>query len=370
MESLEQGNMGHSERASHFGSDAFSLEYLRNTPDVSIRTDLESLLGEYDFAVPLYKWELLCASDEFGMSHLVSPYDHELMTVKCQRAIQKRKNAWKNTSREEAEYECACSLETQLNTASAGDMVFWTSPPGSYEDGYGNYGFFFVGQISTKEDELAHKRISITTIHIDKQSVAQCSEALSVLTGKPIYFNTAEDCIRNPKIIPSVNGEIIQYILSKIFHFALDEKRQKLFSDVMHTIKPEIDSFIHLIQRGASKKEIQRGLWALRNYAISLRSSVNVFDMVIPFETLVSHFGSQPPPVITGSCGSTGSRSVLKSSNTFNSLSPMTNLFFSEPSENFICPQCHKESTPPVGDQCPKCGITKDEAKQKGLIIC
>lgn len=355
------------------GSEAFSLEYHRNTPDVSIRTDLESLLGEYDFAVPLYKWELLYTSDEFGISHLVSPYDHEPMTVKCQRAIQKRKNVWKNTSREEAEYECARSLETQLNTASTGDMVFWTSPPGPCEDGYGDYGFFFVGQISTKENESAHKRISITTIRIDNQSVTQCNEALSVLTGKSIYFNTAEDCIKNPKIISSVNEDRVQYVMSEIFHFVPDEKCQKLFSDVIQIIKPQIDSFIHLIQYGASRKEIQRGLWALRNYTISLRTMAErSFDdiMVIPFETLVCRFGTQPPPVIAGSCGSTGSKNIFKSSSIFNSLSSFIDLFSSGSSENFICPHCHEESTPPVGDQCPKCSFTKEEAKQQGIITC
>src|SRR3989344_1119316 len=266
--------MGHVECERSIRSDAFSFEYREDASDISIRTDLESLFGEYDFAVPLSRWELLFVSDEYGVSHLVSPYDREPMTIKCQRAIQKRKDSLKSTNREDAEYKCVCSLETQLTTASAGDMVFWTSPPGPKEDGYGKYGFFFVGQICAEKDTPHQKRISITAIHIDNQSVAQCNDSISLLTGESVYFSTAEDCIRNPKLISSIDEDKIKYVLSEIFHFVLDEERQKLFTDVMHMVKPYIDSFIQLNKQDISKRKIQKGFWALRNYVISLRDDL------------------------------------------------------------------------------------------------
>ncbi|MBI3620404.1 hypothetical protein HY214_04675 [Candidatus Roizmanbacteria bacterium] len=39
-------------------------------------------------------------------------------------------------------------------------------------------------------------------------------------------------------------------------------------------------------------------------------------------------------------------------------------------SEEFVCPNCRKASPPPVGDNCPKCGISKDAAKEKGMKTC
>lgn len=373
--------MGHTEQSTHFGSDAFSLEYRRETPKASITEDIKSYLAEYYLAVPCFQYELSYTPDAFGRFRLVAPSDGEAMTAKCQRAIQKRKGLWKNTSREEAEYQCACSLETQLKTASDGDMIFWTSPPGKPEDGYGTYGFFFEGNISLSAN-TSSKRISITAFRIENQSVAQCRKAATELVGEPVHFNTAEECISNPKIMRPVDEDTMEHVLTDIFHFTPSPKRQQLFTDVIQIVNPQIDRMIDLIKQSESKEEIQKGFWALENYTISLcdraernfdgmvpkrASDVNRLPAVVPFEMLVAYFGQKPPPATAGSCGSTGGG---KSSTIFNKISFVTNLFSPESSENFVCPNCHKESTPPVGDSCPKCGITKQEADARGWITC
>lgn len=373
--------MSHIEGSTRFGSEAFALEYHQFTPKTVLFEDIKSYIGEYRLIVPQYQYELHYTQDQFERYHLVSPHDDEPMIIKCQRAIEKRKNAWKNTSREEAEYQCVCRLETQLATTLPGDMIVWTSPPGPPEDGYGSYGFFYAGQVLMSPNFLSNKRLLITAFRIENQSVVQCRQAIAQLTGEIVNFQTAEDCISQPKIVRAIDKEIVQSVLTNIFHFRPDKKREQLLSDISRIIKPQVYNFSDLLQKGGSREDIQKGFWALDNYVISLyQTALRHFDgvvpfrsadtavAVIPFEMMVAHFGQTAPPIVTGSCGSTGER---KSSNIFNnSLFSVTSLFSPELSANFICPNCRKESTSPVGDSCPKCGITKDEAEKKGLTIC
>lgn len=373
--------MGHIEHSSHFGSDAFPLEHLQNIPKESLHKNIESYFGEYRFAIPRYSYEFDYASDQLGIYHLIDPHDNEAMSVKAFRAVEKRRALWKNDSREVAEYEGLQSLDEQLCTAPENSTIVWTSPPGALEYGYGDYGFFFIGKVNACENNT--KKIDMTAYRIDNQTIDQCSQAISQLTRSKIYFQTPEECIANPKIIPYQDPCIMSSILQDTFNFTCDFESERLFTNTMKILEPSILSFIDLIQSGASKKMIQQGFYAIENYAIELRriikkqfldtertsSRFDIFQAIAPFHTLVHHFGSQPPPAISGSCGS----AIVKSGHIFNnSLSSIILLLQSEQSEDFICPnpQCKEKSTTPVGDSCPKCGITKDEAKKKGFTTC
>lgn len=372
--------MGHIEHSSHFGSDAFPLEHLQNIPKESFHKNIEAYLGEYRFAISRYSYELDYASDQLGTYHLIDPHDNEAMSVKAFRAVEKRRALWKNESREVAEYEGLQSLDEQLYTARDGSVVVWTSPPGAPKDGYGDYGFFFIGKVSACENNT--KKIDMTAYRIDNQTIDQCSQAISQLTRSKIYFQTPEECIANPKIIPYQDLCIMSSILQDTFNFTCDFENERLFTNTMKILEPSILSFIDMVYKGASKEQIQYGFYALENYAIALRQTIkeqfydithinrrlDVSQEIVPFHTLVHYFGFSPPPLVAGSCGSTG----VKSSNIFNnSLSSLFSLFpSSEYSEHFTCPSCHKESTPPVGDNCPKCGITKDQAEKKGMTTC
>jgi hypothetical protein len=83
--------------------------------------------------------------------------------------------------------------------------------------------------------------------------------------------------------------------------------------------------------------------------------------------------------VLSGSCGgSTISRSSIES--ILGTSSPFLNVYStdkrivlggkSENGSKFHCPNCHQDSEGPVGDVCPKCKITKEEAVKKGLTTC
>lgn len=374
--------MGHIEHSSHFGSDAFPLEHLQNIPKESLYKNIESYLGEYRFSIPRYEYELHFNSDTSGISHIVDPHDGEAMAVKAQRAIKKREDMWKNTSREVAEYQGLISLEEQLRTAPENSTIIWTSPPGSSHDGYGDYGFFFAGTVNTNKNNDDVKKITMTAFRINNQTVEQCGKAISQLTGDTVCFQNAEECIAHPTIVSQEKSCDIPSVLQEVFHFTCDFESERLFKNTMKILEPSIRSFINMVYKGASKEQIQYGFYALENYAIALRQTIkeqfydityinrrlDVSQEIVPFHTLVDYFGFSPPPLVAGSCGSTG----VKSSNIFNnSLSSLSSLFSSsEYSENFTCPSCHEESTPPVGDNCPKCGITKDQAEKKGMTTC
>lgn len=383
MRPRARNSMGHIEYSSHFGSDAFPLEHLQNIPRKSFEDNVKSYFGEYLFSISRYEYELHFNSDTSGISHIVDPHDGKAMTVKAQRAIKKREDMWKNTSREVAEYQGLISLEEQLCTAPENSTIIWTSPPGAPEDGYGDYGFFFVGTVNASKNNDDVKKIIMTAFRINNQTVEQCSRAISQLTCDTVYFQNAEECIAHPTIVSQEKSYRIPSVLQEVFHFTCDIESEQLFEKTMKILHPTIQSFIDLIQSGASKEMIQRGFYAIENYAIGLRriikkqsldtertsSRIDIFQAIVPFHTLVHHFGSQPPPAISGSCGSTS----VKSGNIFNnSLSSIISLLHSEQSEDFICPnpQCKEKSTPPVGDSCPKCGITKNEAKKKGFTTC
>lgn len=375
--------MGYLEQGNHFGSDAFPLEHLQNISEESLYRNIESYLGEYRFSIPRYEYELYLMSDKSGAHHIVDPYDGECMTIKARRAIKKQEDMWKNASREIAEYNGLVSLEEQICTAPEGSMVVWTSPPGAPEDGYGGYGFFFLGKVHASEKSKDEKKIVMTAYRIDNLTIDQCSRAISQLTSHEVCFQTAEECIAHPKIIQSENARGINSLLGDVFNFTCDFESEQLFKKTMKILQPSIYSFIGMVHNRVSKNQVQQAFYALENYAISLRRIIKeqfytmdiihrrdaVFQEVVPFHLLVNHFGFSPPPAVAGSCGST----AVKSANLFNnSLSSLISLFSSEQSEDFECPnpKCKKKSTPPVGDSCPQCGITKDEAKSQGLTTC
>lgn len=80
--------------------------------------------------------------------------------------------------------------------------------------------------------------------------------------------------------------------------------------------------------------------------------------------TVASHCGT------SGGIGDNGVDSLLTSLTTRTFEAEKLYSSTDETSEPFKCPKCKKETHGRVGNSCPSCGITKEEAKKKGLVVC
>jgi hypothetical protein len=141
-----------------------------------------------------------------------------------------------------------------------------------------------------------------------------------------------------------------------------DQKR--IFDTAMIRLRPRIDDFINFIRWG-TKEEKKRAFHALENYSLQIKKelesgSVSVFEAEAKFDQFVSTYGFEPPKV-AGSC-------PIKSNNPFAQGFESLNKFLE--SEGFECPKCHQKADGPVGNQCPHCGITKEQWAKESKEVC
>lgn len=348
------------------GSDAFRIEYKPNISENVLFDDVVSYLGEYRFNLQKYSYNLT-----FEDGKLRDPHRAESMESLAQRAIERKFWEGKPSKREKAEKEGFVNLDTQLNLAKDGDSVVWASPPGPKEEGYGDYGFIFIGKISTQNRE--EKKISMTAIRVENPSISQFNKALHLITGEKTENKTAEEFLRAPKVLnENLEEGYIDAILGISFEFKPKKEEKEKFMKIIQKIKPLLKDFVNLVRFGAGDEKI-RAFNAIENYALKLKKDYeNSTQGIIHvrrendlrIRDIVGDFGHKPP-VVGGSCGSTNSKDRLTSSNLFTSLSSLNSL---TDQEWFHCPKCDYQADGPVGNQCPGCGLTKEAyAKETGI---
>lgn len=239
----------------------FRLEYKENVPDQALIDDLVSFLGEYYFKVPKFKYQL-----EFSNGNIKDPRKKESMSDIAEKAIHERIAKNKTYSRELAEKQGIESLENQLKSAKHGDSIVWTSPPGPKEEGYGDYGFIFLGELSGKD-------LQMTAIHIDSPTIEQFNNAMYLFTGEKTNYKTAEEFIANPRVIKERLDEgYADALLKKAFSFKPNEEEQKKFSSIMRQMASLNLEFIDLAKSPFKpKSEKIKGLYSIINYALQLK---------------------------------------------------------------------------------------------------
>lgn len=344
---------------------AFRHEFYEEAKKHQIRDDLVSYLGEYRFAVSEYNYRLGIAN---GI--LVDSNTGEQMSLKAKKAIGIKKRNGLNTSREEAEFEGFINLEKGLSERPFGTVV-WFSPPGPSEEGYGDYGFAFVGRRNGNELEM-------TAIRLEKPAISDFNKAANVLWGEKGY-KKAEDLLRQPMVIDISLGKIKEFIHGNFE--VQDEKSKTVFAKALEKLGGIIEEASLIIKNGTLEQK-QKAFHTVENLAIELKERLesilkeNVVFMLDHGMSKLSTFMdidryTNKPKLVTGSCGSTSSKNVLNSSNVFNKLSSLSNLLsLTEDNEWFTCPKCSYKATGPVGDECPKCHLTKDEYAESGAEVC
>ena len=359
---------------------AFRQEYSPNINPNALEKDVQSYLGEYRFQVQKYDYELLLGTP-LGGQHLLDIDDGIPLAAKAARAIERRVREGKNPDRERAELQGLINLENQLQYSNIGDEIIWISPPGPESDGYGDYGFIYLGKVGGVDGLGLKKHLLMSAIRVESPTLQQFNSALTALTGRSVALTKAEEFLASPIVVPGV-WEDSEYVLSYIFNLKPQSEKDALFKRIVPLLSPYIQEFVDYVKQGRPKDFLFQAFQTIELLALDLieeysnTNSLQVYfiDRSTPLTFAMTHYQGQAPPQVAGSCGNTsGSASGLTSPNIFNKSSSLGELLSTNDDskkEPFVCPKCGYETTKPVGDQCPSCKITKEEAVEKGYVTC
>lgn len=340
----------------------FRLEYGENAPDKALIDDVVSYLGEYRFNLPKFSYEL-----KFSGGKLRDPHRGDSMQDIAQRAIGQKFSRRELSSRERAEKQGLMSLDNQLIFAKEEDTIVWASPPGSKEEGYGNYGFIFIGHVDT--DDASGKTVQMTAIRLEAPKIEQFNKAIHLLTGKKTDYRNAEEFLANPKIIKEyLQDGYVDAILGISFSFKPNKEKQEKFEIIMRQMFPLISEFIRSAKDPwKTKEEKIKELYALENYAIKLKRDYD--QPTTRRENFIVNFNTRPrlldirekygnkPPEVAGSCPANTNNKNSFTSNIFSKGSIINGLFEDEIDYEFDkagpCKKCSAEVS------CGPCGLCR-----------
>lgn len=328
------------------GSKAFNLEYLPPiAPEQSIRQDIISYLGEYRFEIPKYEYDLFYSKNDRGEVSVLAA-DGESMLEKSSRAIKERRLRGDPTHREENETLGLLRLEDQLKDACDGDTILWASPPGPEEEGYGDYGFIYRG-------EIKEGRIRMVALRVENPTIEQYNRAMSILTSARFNFAHTDDFLKSPHIVSAgILDSYIEHILKQEFSYNPDDQKQREFESAIRILDPMINRAIFTIQNGSREDRLSI-FYALENYAIELRDRrARPIIESTNLNYIISSL-SYEPPVARGSCGSTGHQSNMLFSGDSLANSVLTQDKYG--SREFKCPACNMTNIRPENELIEKC---------------
>ncbi len=374
------------------GSRAFNIENERPYSNAEMKKDSVSYLSEYRLRVQMYDYEYQFSFVEGEGYKVRDIHRGEAMSDKAKRTLEERKTRGLPIHRELAELSGLAYLDKQMLSAADGDRVFWISPPGPKEEGYGDYGFVYEGRVhdEVSEDGLRAKRLFMTAIRIENPTIPQCNNVLFQLTGENASYINAEGLLKNPRVVKNSVVDT-DSVLQRNFSFVIDQKEALVNKEVIGEMDPMIDEFVGVVRSG-SKEEKITAFHALENYALELKKQYARKKEASREENVVytpddhryrylvdilSVYGYKPP-VVLGSCGSTGDETRSNDIFADNFKNLMKAIFGDlfeklglEDDEWFVCKSCHYKATGPIGDTCPGCHITKEEyAKKTGEPVC
>lgn len=316
-------------------NDAFRVEYYKNPSEAALFKDIESYLAEYRFQVEEYQYELDFKLSSDGKYRASGIDDGESLEEKAQRAIAIKKTQGKSIHREEADLAGIRSFDEQLARSNDGDTIVWGSPPGSAHEGFGRYGYLYVGKISSYGNS---KKISMSAIRIDNQTVDQCNDFFSTVLQQCISWQHADEVVSNP-LVTQIDPLSLTVAIRHSFGFKQIRENSLTFEQVMKILRPKIGDFITLIRNGATYTDLKKAFWALENYALELKGRIELGETEyagsfsvgrnsLSFNEIINKFGSYAPPTISGSCGSTeGGLESTMDTNIFNKYANLRALF-------------------------------------------
>ncbi len=346
------------------GSKAFSLEYLSLLTDGELRRNIISYLGEYRFQVPKYAYELIFGHDKYGQDQITLRDKERAQPLRkiAQRALKERRLNGDPIHREEAEEKGLKLLEDKLKLAKTGDTIIWASPPGPKEQGYGEYGFIYIGKVTRLAGGEAH--LGMSAIRLEKPTLNQYNNCLNAFTNENINNSTAEEFLGSPKIVPDdFSSQAIDSVLKTHFSFTPDLMKQAKFALIIEQMKSMIDDFIFLCRLGLKSDKL-KAFYALENYALKLKneSAIKCPNIILSSTPRLGHIIDKygfMPPVVSGSCGSTGAGLISIGGGEIINMVYGSDKFGSR---SFKCPACKQNNIRPTNEllnKCQHCGSSE-----------
>lgn len=343
---------------------AFRTEFYKNATDRQIEDDIYTYLAEYRFEVDEMDYELDVVDGK-----LVDPASGESMVDKAQRAIDHRKKEGLNTSREVAEKKGLISFEKQL---SKNGVAVWFSPPGPEEEGYGTYGFGYVG-------ERVGDKIKMTAIRVENPTIEDFNRASLALWGKGDY-EKAEDFLESPQVI-DVSKRIIKEYIHGNFEIK-DENGRQVFEKVRLDLAGAVEEFKVLVREGVESK-VHTAVHALENMALKMKrvyehgqESDNIIFLskkIIPklAQAMMMAEFNIAPAAVKGSCGisvKSQSNDILRGINTNADKTPTNNTRDFEFDQPGPCRLCERDV--PCGPCmiCEACNDKIDAGEQLAAV--
>ncbi len=324
---------------------AFNHEYAPHVSSKEIKDDVVSYLGEYRLGFQRFDYKLVFDGN------LCDPYRFEKMRVKAQRAIEEREKINLPTHREESELLGIEVLEEDLKEAPDGATIVWASPPGPSREGYGDYGFIYLGKLARLSRIFSE--IHMTAVRVESPTLYQLNFLRNEITG--VFGNklTEDEFLSSPIVTTNLTKEEAQDLVNDIFDPKFNEIKETLLWDCIRKAEPLIESYIKTKDKGV--------FHALENFVIAVKAGKNmpagdVSEIVRNFSFL--------PPLVNGSCG------VSAQSNRLFGSFPTDSSLSGNKKEWFVCPKCEYRADGPVGNRCPSCGITKEEFAKGGGQTC
>jgi len=295
------------------GSKAFNIEFEQNSTERELLDNIVSYLGEYRFNIPQYHYQFV-----FRDGHVRDTYRYESLKEKSERNLLKRRKFAEPVHRELAEDEGISSLDKQLIQAKSGDSLLWVSLPGPKDQGYGDYGFVYYGDIRR---QIGFSDIAMTAIRIENPTLSQANRLLQTITGGKEEYKSAENLLAKPQIIAGgLSKEHLDDLIKNLFGSKDERKRREIFDRVVGQMQPLFKEFIQLTKKGSTEEKLE-AFYGLENYALELKKRIEKEDWekeekiiffsdrgVIPTLALIAKNYGYEPPQAAGSCGSTSSR--------------------------------------------------------------
>lgn len=320
-----------------------------------------------------------------GQTRLHAPGFMGPIAESYDRAIHENKVSGRSARREEAECEGFHYLEKELLEAPLGTCYLWISPPGTKEEGYGDYSFTYMGRV---EETANGRRISVTSL---RNTLTLEEHTLIINRFLPEEKKLANpqdiDFLSTPAIIyPEGNCDIYDLLLKmdvilktqkgKKTEFAKAyQERKNWEKELVKKLSPVINDYYSLLEKGVTQEELQQVFWAMENYTrewINKRPVTIINERPVSPVELREHFYAQynykPPALEGGNCPPDPSS---LSSNPFSSAilpfqqHKLENTVSSEGKKTLkcTCPNCNKKVEAVIESgkiHCPKCGASAE----------
>jgi len=296
-----------------------------------IKTDLVSYLGEYRFKVSEF-----CYTHSILNGAIIDPITKEAWVLKTQKAINQRAIEGLSSSREQAELAGFQKLEEELGKNPHGTVV-WFSPQGPKKDGYGDYGFAYVGK---KVDD----NLRLTAIRLERPVLSDFNKARRILAGDG-ELEKAEDFLSSPWVVNRDAGDVKALIYE---HFWINDLRSKnIFDQAMLDLDSVLDNCSNIIENGTIDQK-RKAFNTIENLAIEVKNRLELEDRRGLSQELSTDYHqfaalmqmekyNKQAEKVAGSCGSSG---ITQSNDIFSNSSILRSLFSDKEKWEYHTGQC------------------------------